>query len=115
MEITSNTYSGPFDNELEERLAYVHQALIQLQTSLKYVMRDDENIQQAFIESGSADAILDAMKRMKTFCRYWEDPSIASPENCLEKVKRASQHPPQKWDPAEHSFFFVADSAGKEV
>ena len=67
MEITSNTYSGSFGNELEARLAYVHQALIQLQISLKYVMRDDENIQQAFIESGSADAILDAMKRMKTF------------------------------------------------
>jgi len=115
MEITLKTYFGPFDNELEERIAYVHHALSRLQTSLKFVMRDDENIQQAFIESGAADSILDAMSRMKTFELYWDDAAITSSGNCLEKMKRASQYPPRKWDPAEHSFYPVADSAGKGV
>lgn len=115
MTIEHRKYFGPFENELEERLAYVHQALCWLQTSLKYVMRDDENIQQAFVESGSADVILEAVKRMKTFELYWEDVSTTSSQICLEKVKRASQNPPRKWNPDEHSFFSMPGSARKRV
>ncbi|HBU38496.1 MAG TPA: hypothetical protein DEB70_11925 [Planctomycetaceae bacterium] len=113
MTIEHRKYFGPFENELEEQLAYVHHALGWLQTSLKHVMRDDENIQQAFIESGAADAILEAVKRMKIFELYWEDVSITSSEICLENVKRVSQNPPRKWNPDEHSFFYMPGSVGE--
>ena len=79
--MTLRNQRGPFVNEQEELLAYVHWALTLLKERLKWACRSDEGVQKAFIATGVADCILEALGKLLVI------PGDFSGVSSIEKLK----------------------------
>lgn len=78
---TLYNHKGPFVNEQEELFAYAHWALTLLKARLKWACRSDEGVQKAFIATGVADCILEALGRLLVI------PGDFSGVSAVEKLK----------------------------